>query len=539
MRLVRRGRSPIGRRRTGRWSARSRVPPRLSSNRYSHARANTGCDAVIVAIVGSGISGPRGRLPPLARATRSSVFERDGRAGGHANTVAHAGLALDTGLPRPQRAQLPAAAAALRELGVRDAARPRCRSRSAATAAGSSTRAGGRSRSRGTPPSPRFHALLWEIGRWLRTARRSLDEATTSGTRSAPTSTSAATRGASGALPRPADVGALVDGARPRARLPGRVRDPLLRQPRHARLRPLPLAHGRRAAAAPTSTRARASASAARLRSASACARSGATPDGVELRDRTTASGAASTRSSSRRTPTRRCALLADPSDEERRVLGGFGYTTNETVLHTDSSFLPARRARPAPPGTTALGDDGRPTLTYYLNRLQRLEAETRLLRHAERATIAEEHVIARLRLRPPALHARLAARRSASCRRSRAAPHLLRGRAPRQRLPRGRARVRRARRGRARGGVVRSALYTGTLCTRGGRRRGTSSATRSRTGSSTSTSCPSSSGGCRSSRSTAPNVVSLRDARPLRRRPAAEAGRARLRAATRRSSAC
>ena len=41
-------------------------------------------------------------------------------------------------------------------------------------------------------------------------------------------------------------------------------------------------------------------------------------------------------------------ALLEDPSDDERRVLGGFAYTRNDTVLHTDSSFLPrvARGAR-------------------------------------------------------------------------------------------------------------------------------------------------------------------------------------------------
>ena len=46
-----------------------------------------------------------------------------------------------------------------------------CRSRSVAAAAASSTRAGGRSRSRANAASPRFLALLWEIGRWLRTAR--------------------------------------------------------------------------------------------------------------------------------------------------------------------------------------------------------------------------------------------------------------------------------------------------------------------------------------------------------------------------------
>ena len=39
--------------------------------------------------------------------------------------------------------------------------------------------------------------------------------------------------------------------------------------------------------------------------------------------------------------------LLADPTDDERAVLGAFRYSRNETLLHTDSRVLPAaRRAR-------------------------------------------------------------------------------------------------------------------------------------------------------------------------------------------------
>lgn len=72
-------------------------------------------------------------------------------------------------------------------------------------------------------------------------------------------------------------------------------------------------------------------------------------------------------------------ALLADPSDDERRLLGAFATTTNETVLHTDARLLPRRRGDrsawnyqssrcgvPAP----------RATVTYSLNRLQRLDAD-------------------------------------------------------------------------------------------------------------------------------------------------------------------
>ena len=45
--------------------------------------------------------------------------------------------------------------------------------------------------------------------------------------------------------------------------------------------------------------------------------------------------------------------LLEDPSEDERRLLGAFGTTENDTVLHTDERFLP-RRVRPAAPGTTS-----------------------------------------------------------------------------------------------------------------------------------------------------------------------------------------
>jgi predicted NAD/FAD-binding protein len=68
--------------------------------------------------------------------------------------------------------------------------------------------------------------------------------------------------------------------------------------------------------------------------------------------------------------------LLADPSDDERRILGAFTYSRNETVLHTDASLLPRRRAARAS-WNYQLADcrspSERPTMTYYLNRLQRL----------------------------------------------------------------------------------------------------------------------------------------------------------------------
>jgi predicted NAD/FAD-binding protein len=86
--------------------------------------------------------------------------------------------------------------------------------------------------------------------------------------------------------------------------------------------------------------------------------------------------------------------LLEDPSDGERHALGGFRYQQNDAILHTDASFLPhARRARAS--WNYRLADDGRPTVTYHLNRLQRLDASrdycVTLNEH-----VPPEHVIAR-----------------------------------------------------------------------------------------------------------------------------------------------
>jgi predicted NAD/FAD-binding protein len=68
--------------------------------------------------------------------------------------------------------------------------------------------------------------------------------------------------------------------------------------------------------------------------------------------------------------------LLADPSEQEREILGAFPYQHNSTILHTDATLLPRRRAAWAswnyylPPGPRR-----RATLTYHLNRLQSLTA--------------------------------------------------------------------------------------------------------------------------------------------------------------------
>lgn len=67
--------------------------------------------------------------------------------------------------------------------------------------------------------------------------------------------------------------------------------------------------------------------------------------------------------------------LNAAPTDDERRILGAFGFRDNEAFLHRDASFMPKAKAAwaswvYAAGGTDTLGDV---SLTYWMNRLQAL----------------------------------------------------------------------------------------------------------------------------------------------------------------------
>ncbi len=70
--------------------------------------------------------------------------------------------------------------------------------------------------------------------------------------------------------------------------------------------------------------------------------------------------------------------LLTDPTDDERRVLGAFGYSRNETVLHTDGRLLPeapdARASWNYRADACSRGGD-RTAVTYWMNKLQGIES--------------------------------------------------------------------------------------------------------------------------------------------------------------------
>lgn len=70
--------------------------------------------------------------------------------------------------------------------------------------------------------------------------------------------------------------------------------------------------------------------------------------------------------------------LLADPDRDERELLGPWRYSSNRVVLHTDAAMLPSRRAAHAAWNVTqrACREPGNQVcVTYLLNRLQEVDS--------------------------------------------------------------------------------------------------------------------------------------------------------------------
>jgi predicted NAD/FAD-binding protein len=73
--------------------------------------------------------------------------------------------------------------------------------------------------------------------------------------------------------------------------------------------------------------------------------------------------------------------MLADPSVAEREILGAIPYQRNETVLHTDAALLPRRRAAWSSWNFHLGAEPARgTTVTYWMNKLQRLRSRRQLL---------------------------------------------------------------------------------------------------------------------------------------------------------------
>jgi len=353
---------------------------------------------VKVAIIGTGISG-LGAAYVLARAHDVELFERADYAGGHANTVLHDGLALDTGFLVHNEPNYPLLGRLLRELEVAT----QDSEMSFSVSCGDCGLQWSGRRPFADPRnalSPRFHGLLWEVGRWLRTAAGSLDESELEGHT---LRRYVAERGYSrrfahhflvpltSALWSTAPERALDFPAVPAIRFFenhgmlgfGRFGWRTVKGGSWSYVRAL---------------RARLGASLHLGLGARSVRRR---VDGVEVRlddgslrhfDRVVIATHAD----------QALALLEDPVADERRLLGRFGYTENETVLHTDERFLPRRPSARASWNYQST-EASRPTMTYYLNRLQRLDTDLHYCVTLNRTEeIRPERIIRRITYRHP-----------------------------------------------------------------------------------------------------------------------------------------
>ena len=322
-------------------------------------------------MIGSGVSG-LGAAYLLGRVHEVSLYERDVRPGGHVNTVEHRGLSLDTGFIVHNAPNYPHLGRLFQDLGVRVQTSEMSFS---VSCGGCGLEWSGR-RPFAQPLNlarPRFHRFLLEVTRWLRTAVSTLDtaEGLTLGQYVerhgyserfrthflVPLTSALWSTAPERALDFPADHAirffdhhgmlgferalwrTVSGGSR-------RYVDALLeRFTTGGRLR---LGVGVRAV--------RRTADGADL----------TTDDGLTTSfDKVVIATHAD----------QALALLVDPSPAERSALGAFRYTANETVLHTDERLLPRARAARAS-WNYQLNGSTKPTATYYLNRLQRLDAD-------------------------------------------------------------------------------------------------------------------------------------------------------------------
>jgi uncharacterized protein len=344
-----------------------------------------------IAVIGTGIAG-LGAAYALSRAHEVELFERDERPGGHTNTIVHDGLALDTGFIVHNEANYPDLVRLFAELGIRTQASEMSFSVSCAR---HGLEYAGR-RPLGRAPT----RLVGEIVRFLREARGTIARAReqTLGAYVAEHGYSAEFRDHF-LVPLTAAIWSSGTGAAldfPAGYALGFFDNHGMLGFRRKRWRTV--VGGSRAYVQALLER-----SGATLHlglPVRAVTRNG----GVEVRTADDEAhrfdGVVLAVHGDQALP-----LLADPSDDERRVLSAFRSTTNDTVLHTDERLLPRRGARAS--WNYRLADcgspNGHPTITYYLNRLQRLHTDEHYCVTLNRADeIAEERVIRRIQYEHP-----------------------------------------------------------------------------------------------------------------------------------------
>ena len=315
-----------------------------------------------IAIIGTGIAG-LGAAYALSRLHDLELFEINGHPGGHANTVTHDALELDTGFLVHNEENYPTLTRLFRELGVETQPSEMSFAMSCGCGLEWSSRRPWRAGTR----------LLSEILRFLRTAgdadargktfdRFLRDEGYSESFRwhyLVPMTSALWSTAPGEALHVPAAYG--IDFFRNHSMLGLR---------RH---RWRTVTGGSR-----TYVQALLGRIGAEVRLAAPVLSVTRTNDGVDVR---TADG--------KRRPfdgvvvatsaPRALVLLEDASDDERATLSAFETTANETVLHTDSRLLPRRASNRSSWNYLSPGCGVHPakaSLTYSLNRLQRLDTE-------------------------------------------------------------------------------------------------------------------------------------------------------------------
>lgn len=87
-------------------------------------------------------------------------------------------------------------------------------------------------------------------------------------------------------------------------------------------------------------------------------------------------------------------ALLDDTSAEERTLLGAFKYAKNRAILHTDRALMPKREALWASWNYVGDNPEGGCIVSYWMNKLQRIESQEQLFLTLNPRTMPREETI-------------------------------------------------------------------------------------------------------------------------------------------------